>query len=99
MQSSLFVSPIANSKDSDHPLINGILIINASIKPITKLIPKLIGFLYKTIHVAINVIVYKIPLKSKYPIPKLKQLANIINTIKQLIIIDNLFSLLLYQHI
>lgn len=55
-------------------------------------------FLYKTIQVAINTIVYRIPLKSKYHIPMLKQLANITNNIKLESMIDSLLSLLLYQH-
>ena len=73
--------------------------INDRIKPTIKLATILNDFLYKTIQVAINTIVYKIPLKAKYHIPILKQLANITNIIKLLMIIDNLFSLLLYQHI
>ncbi len=79
--------------------MNGTLIKNAKNNPIIKLIPVFTRFIYKTIQVAINVNVYKIPLKSKYHIPMLKQLTNMINIIKLLIAIDNLFLLLLYQHI
>lgn len=50
-------------------------------------------------QVNINTNKYNIPLKSIYHIPTLKQLEKITNNIKLLLIIDNLFSLLLYQQI
>ena len=73
--------------------------INDKIKPTIRLTIILDVLLYRIIQVFINTIVYKIPLKSKYHIPILKQLVNIMNIIKILIIIDILFFLLLYQHI
>lgn len=82
----------------NYPFIKGTLINKDKMNPTKILTIKLNGFLYKTIQVAIKTIEYKIPLKSKYHIPTLKQLINNMNIIKLLIIIDNLLSLLLYQH-
>ncbi len=83
----------------NHPLINGILIINDNIRPIIKLIDMIFMSLYIMHRESIKVIVYKIPLKSKYHIPMLKHDANIKNMIILSIIIDYLLLLLAYQAI
>lgn len=65
---------------------------------IIKLINILLGFLYKTAQVKVNTNSPRILFKAKYLIPILKQLEIITKNIKLIMIIDNLLSLLAYQH-
>ena len=72
--------------------------IKAKSRPIIKLISILVDFLYKTMQVKVNTNKSKKLFRSKYHIPILKQLENMINKIKLIIIIASLLSLLAYQH-
>ena len=60
---------------------------------------KIVISLKITKSVAINVIVYSIPLKSKYHIPLLKHDIDITSIITVLIITENILLLLAYQQI